>query len=165
MRRKHIALFLVAISLLFSAAGAERTALQEKAGNLGARIKRIENGLIPNPGFVLKGEAAKPVSLLSRMADYKVPGVSVAVIKDHEIEWAKGYGLKEAGGSGPVTPETLFQAASISKPVSAMAALYFVGQGLLNLDENVNDKLLSWKVPDNEWTKDKKVTLRGILIF
>jgi CubicO group peptidase (beta-lactamase class C family) len=77
----------------------------------------------------------------------------------------KHIALTEADDISPVTPETLFQAASISKPVSAMAALYFVGQGLLNLDENVNDKLRSWNVPDNEWTKDKKVTLRGILIF
>jgi CubicO group peptidase (beta-lactamase class C family) len=97
------------------------------------------------------------------MVDYKVPGVSIAVIGDHKIEWAKGYGLKELGGISLITPETLFQAASISKPVSAMAALYLVGQGLLNLDENVNDKLRSWKVPDNEWTTEKKVTLRGIL--
>lgn len=163
MRRTPIALFLVVIFLLFSTADAKWTALQEKAGDPEARVQRIENGLIPNPGFVLKGETPKPVSLLLRMADYKVPGVSVAVINGHKIEWAKGYGLKEAGGSSPVTTETLFQAASISKPVSATAALYFVEQGLLNLDENVNDKLRSWKVPDNEWTKDKKVTLRGIL--
>lgn len=59
--------------------------------------------------------------------------------------------------------DTRFQAASISKPVSAMAALYFVEQGKLALDEDVNRRLVSWKVPQNEYTKTEKVTLRRIL--
>ena len=62
-----------------------------------------------------------------------------------------------------VTPETLFQAASISKPVAAVAALFYVEKGLLDLDKDVNLKLKSWKVPSNEFTQNNKVTLRGIL--
>jgi CubicO group peptidase (beta-lactamase class C family) len=103
------------------------------------------------------------MSLADRMADYKVPGVSIAVIDNFKIEWAKGYGFKEAGRNDPVTTQTLFQAASISKPVAAFAALHFVEKGILDLDENVNKKLVSWKVPENEFTKEKKVSLRGIL--
>src|SRR5262249_61433351 len=78
-------------------------------------------------------------------------------------EWARGFGVVEAGVHKPITPDTLFQAGSISKPVAAMAALRLVEQGKLSLDEDVNLKLKSWKVPENEFTKEKKVTLRGIL--
>ena len=80
------------------------------------------------------------------MAKYKVPGVSVAVINNGKLEGAKGYGVTEAGGATPITPETLFQAASISKPVAALAALALVEQRKLNLDENVNAKLKGWQV-------------------
>jgi CubicO group peptidase (beta-lactamase class C family) len=131
--------------------------------DLEARIQRIEKGLIPQPGIVIKGQAASRMSLADRMEAYKVPGVSIAVINNYEIEWAKGYGAKEKESSDPITPKTLFQAASISKPVAAFAALYFVEKGLLDLDEDVNGKLISWKVPENEFTGEKKVTLRGIM--
>jgi CubicO group peptidase (beta-lactamase class C family) len=69
----------------------------------------------------------------------------------------------EAGSDKPVNAETLFQAASISKPVAAMAALALVGRGKLALDEDVNRKLVSWKVPENDFTKEEKVTLRRLL--
>jgi CubicO group peptidase (beta-lactamase class C family) len=131
--------------------------------DLEARIQRIENGLVPEPGIVIKGQAPQRMALSDRMELYKVPGVSIAVINDFKIEWAKGYGVKETGGNDPVTTETLFQAASISKPVAAFATLYFVEQGLLDLDEDVNRRLVSWEVPENEFTKEKKVTLRGIM--
>jgi CubicO group peptidase (beta-lactamase class C family) len=126
-----------------------------------ARIGRVENGLLPR--LLIKGTPRPKMSLSERMAYYKVPGVSVAVINNGAIEWARGYGVAEAGGKQPVTPETVFQAASISKPVAAMGALYLVEQGKLNLDEDVNLKLKSWKVPENEFTKEKKVTLRALL--
>lgn len=127
------------------------------------RIQRVENGLIPQPGIVIKGQAPQKMRLADRMEALRVPGVSIAVINDYKIEWAKGYGVKEVGGKEPVIPEILFQAASISKPVVSAAALHFVEQGILELDEDVNKKLVSWKVPENEFTKNKKVTLRGLL--
>ena len=62
-----------------------------------------------------------------------------------------------------MTTRTLFQAGSISKPVAATAALYLVEQGKLSLDEDVNQKLKTWKVPENEFTKTEKVTLRRLM--
>ncbi len=103
------------------------------------------------------------MGLVDRMKHYQVPGVSIAVIENFEIAWAKGYGVLEAGTSQPVTPNTLFHAGSIAKPVAAAAALVLVQEGLLTLDENVNDRLTSWKVPDNEFTEQEKVTLRRLL--
>ena len=125
------------------------------------RIKRIENGL--PPPVIIKGQAPPQSKITERMAFHKVPGVSIAVINNGAIEWARSYGVVEAGTTQPVTIDTLFQAASISKPVAAMGALRLVQEGKLALDEDVNKKLSSWKVPDNDFTKEQKVTLRGLL--
>jgi len=130
---------------------------------LGARIQRVESRLVPGPGIVIKDHPIPETTITDRMEAYRVPGVSIAVINNHRIEWAKGYGVKGREENEPVTPVTLFQAASISKPVAATAALHYVEKGLLDLHEDVNQKLKSWKVPENEFTQDKKVTLRGIL--
>jgi len=130
---------------------------------LADRIQRVENGLIPNPGIVVKGQPPRKASLVERMKAYRVPGLSLAVINSYEIEWEEGYGVRESGGAGSVTPDTLFQAASISKPVAAATALYYVERGILGLDEDVNSRLRSWKIPQNAWTRKGKVTLRGLL--
>ena len=123
-------------------------------------VQRIENGLLT--AIVLHGQPAA-MQLTDRMAYYRVPGVSIAIVNNGKIDWAKGYGVLEARGTNAVTALTLFQAASISKPLAAMAALSLVQAGKLSLDENVNLKLKSWQVPDNEFTKDQKVTLRRLL--
>ena len=125
------------------------------------RIRRIETGLMP--ASIAKGEPAPKWTMVERMAHYNVVGVSVAVIDNYAIHWAKGYGLPAKNANHPVTTETLFQAGSISKPVAAAAALRLVETGNLSLDEDVNQKLKSWHVPDNEFTREQKVTLRRIL--
>ncbi|MVM40759.1 serine hydrolase [Spirosoma sp. HMF3257] len=98
-----------------------------------------------------------------QMQKRHVPGLSIAIIQDGKIVKAKGYGFIDKTGSTPVTPSTLFQAGSISKSVAAVGALHLTEEGKLSLDEDVNIKLKAWKVPENEFTKDKKVTLRGLL--
>ncbi|AGC49356.1 beta-lactamase [Myxococcus stipitatus DSM 14675] len=125
-----------------------------------ARIARVEQGL---PALTLPGEAPRKMSLQDWMALYAIPGVSVAVFDKGALVWSKGYGVKHAGGNEPVTIDTLFQAASISKPVTALAAMHHAEKRKWSLDENINDKLVSWKVPDNEFTQDQKVTLRRLL--
>lgn len=97
------------------------------------------------------------------MQDNHFPGISIAVIENYKITWAKGFGLANIQKQTPVTIETLFQAASISKPVTAMAALKSVEAGKLTLDENINNKLTSWKIPDNDFTKNNKITLEKLL--
>jgi CubicO group peptidase (beta-lactamase class C family) len=128
---------------------------------LAARMQRVEDGIPPIP--LDANQPPLQPNLAKLMQLYKVPAVSIAVIDDFKIAWAKGYGVTEAGGNTAVTVHTLFQAASISKPVSATASLWLVEQGKLSLDENVNLKLRSWQVPENEFTKDQKVTLRRLL--
>jgi CubicO group peptidase (beta-lactamase class C family) len=125
-------------------------------------IARVEHGLAPALiGRVVTNEYYTR-SLQRRMQELHIQGVSVAVIHDGRLEWAKGYGVTEVGGQ-PVTPATLFQAGSISKPVVAVAALCMVEQNRLALDSNVNDKLVSWKVPDSSLAKGRPVTLRELL--
>ncbi len=125
-----------------------------------ARVARVEAGLAP---ITLPGEEPVRLSLQRWMELYKIPGLSIAVFEKNAIVWARTYGVKQAGGTEPVTLDTLFQAASISKPVTALAALRYAEQGRWSLDANINEKLLSWKVPDNELTKEQKVTLRRVL--
>lgn len=107
------------------------------------RIARIERGMIR--AVQLEGGAARSESLGEEMARLHVPGVSVAVIRDGEVAWTKGYG--RTSEHGPlVTPDTLFQAASISKPVTAVAALRLAEQGRIALDGDVNAQLGSWRL-------------------
>jgi CubicO group peptidase (beta-lactamase class C family) len=98
-----------------------------------------------------------------QLRNHHVSGLSLAVIQDGKIVKAKGYGVIDTNNKAPVTSSTLFQAGSVSKSVTALGALSLVEKGQLALDEDVNTKLTTWKVPENEFTKEKKVTLRGLL--
>jgi CubicO group peptidase (beta-lactamase class C family) len=131
------------------------------ADTLDERIARVENGLLPKT--VIKGHAVTPAKIAERMVAAHVPGVSVAVINNGTIEWARGYGVTEAGGKQPVTTDTLFQAASISKPVAAMAALRLVEQGKLSLDKDINAYLTGWQLPQGAQTTKDRVNLRRLL--
>ena len=121
------------------------------------RIRHIENGL--RPAIAIAGEP--PMKLADRMNELHVSGVSIAVIHGGVIQ-ARGFGSAAIGGP-PVLPETLFQAASISKPLSAVAALALVQAGKLDLDGDVNLALKNWKIPANSFTDQSKVTLRRLL--
>jgi CubicO group peptidase (beta-lactamase class C family) len=129
--------------------------------SLNARISRIETGLVPESDESESTDAQ--FKLLERMEFYKTPGVSVAVIDRGKIDWTRGYGVRQTGENKSVNTETLFQAASISKPVTAMGVLKLVQSGELNLDEDVNQKLVSWQIPDSRFTEKEKVTLRNLL--
>ena len=150
---------LCAVAILLSR-GSHAVA-QSKAGDPAQRIQRIEANAVDLA--VHANEPPLQLSLQQLMELYKIPGFSIAVIDDYKIVWAKAYGVTDAGSKIPVTTKTLFQAGSISKPVAATGALYLVEKGKLSLDEPVNEKLKTWKVPDNEFTATQKVTLRRLM--
>jgi CubicO group peptidase (beta-lactamase class C family) len=125
------------------------------------RIRRVENGL--TTPVVVAGRTDQGAPLAERMRASNTPAVSIAVINDGRIEWARAYGTLEAGGAVPADTGSLFQAASISKPVATLGALLLVERGGLSLDGNVNDALRSWRVPDNAFTSSEKVTLRRLV--
>lgn len=124
------------------------------------RIRSVEAKAVDIP---MGNKEPVQLSLAALMDLYKVPALSIAVIEDYKIAWAKGYGTIGTGSPAPVTTKTLFQAGSISKPVAATGALYLVEHSKLALDEDVNLKLKTWKVPDNDFTKEQKVTLRRLM--
>lgn len=115
------------------------------------------------PLVLIHGEHRAPVSLTERMSQLNVSAVSIAVVRDRKLDWARAYGFADKERKLAATPDTLFQAGSISKPITALAALKRVEGGRLDLDRNVNDYLKSWKLPDNEFTAVHKVTVRNIL--
>jgi CubicO group peptidase (beta-lactamase class C family) len=103
------------------------------------------------------------LTLQAAMQKAGVPGLNIAVIRDFEIHWTRGYGVADVVTGAPATQDTLFQAASISKPVTAMAIMKAVQEGRFSLDDDVNRHLTSWKVPPSEHTARQPVTLRGLL--
>jgi CubicO group peptidase (beta-lactamase class C family) len=121
----------------------------------------MASGLVP--AVQLEGEPPTAWGLEERMEHYAVPGVSVAVLDGGRVVWARGYGTADGETGTPVSPGTLFQAASISKPVAAITALALVEAGEAELDAPVNEGLTSWTLPENEFTADSAVTLRHLL--
>ena len=124
-------------------------------------IDTIENNLLP--GLLIEGEEVEGMNIQKRMEHYQVPGVSIAFLNEGKITWAKGYGYTSSDSLRLVDKHTLFQAASISKPVAALAALALVEEGKIGLDEDVNHYLEGWQVEENNFTLEERVTLRRIL--
>ena len=160
--RRRSSLLLILVSFVLGLV-AQRCLAQapESSSAVGDRTHRVETKFTPIP--IEQNEPTLSLDLAGLMKLFNVPALSVAVIDDYKIAWAKGYGVLESGGATSVTTKTLFQAGSISKPVTAAAALHLVQEGKLSLDEDVNRKLKSWKVPENEFTKQQKVTLRRLM--
>ncbi|WP_350288429.1 serine hydrolase domain-containing protein [uncultured Croceitalea sp.] len=152
------------LSLLFiPLIGCTERAEDEKK-HLEERISRIENRLQLN--FQIKYGDSTSVTyynIKERMKELGIPGVSIAVLNEGVVEWTKGYGMADSVENREVTPTTLFQAASISKPIAATRAHQLAEHGLIHIDSNVNKYLSSWKLPDNVFTENEKVTLRRML--
>ncbi len=125
-----------------------------------AQIERIEKNLVPV--HYLKGIDHKK-SIPQLMQEDNIAGVSIAFIDKGKVSWQKTYGYSNLADSTKVTPNTVFNGASLSKPVTAMAALNLVEQGVLTLNEDVNNYLEGWKVPENEFTEQEKVTLKRLI--
>lgn len=148
---------LIALYLLVSCS----TPSQEDSSGIADKIARIENGL--QPDLQIKGDSIPKFNIEERMRELGIPGVSIAVINNGEIEWAKGYGMADSAENRKVTSQTMFLAGSISKPVAALRAHQLAEENSIHLDSNVNNYLTSWKVPENAFTSTEKVTTRRIL--
>lgn len=144
------------LSLLFG-----MTACSKKAPDPTPQQEAVEQGLLPP--ITIKDQPPSVMVLEERMQHYKVPGLSIALIDNNTLAWAQGYGVRENESTEPVTTDTLFQAASISKLLTAITVLSLVEEGKLQLDADVNTWLKSWRVPENELTLEQAVTLRQLL--
>jgi CubicO group peptidase (beta-lactamase class C family) len=95
--------------------------------------------------------------------DTKAVGVSVALIDNYDVVWAKGFGVTEAGLADSVTAQTLFQAASISKSITSLAVMKKVQIGKILLNESIDNQLMSWHIPKNNFTKTSSITVKQLL--
>lgn len=142
------------VSMALTMAVAPRAAIAQS--DMAAMMARIE------------GVQATPVSptdsltLDGLMKRFHVPGVSVAVIWDYQIHWAKSYGVADVETGRAVVLSTPFQAASISKPITAMAALKLVQDKRLSLDGDINAVLKSWHIPVTDLNRTRPVTARSL---
>lgn len=153
MRRRTAIGLLAAVGLLLG--GQPRA-----AEDIGSAKPQFEGRL--RRAIAVKGDLPEHLSLSDRMAHYKVPGLSVAIIEGCEIVQTRYFGVTDSGGT-EIGLHTLFQAASITKPVTALAALRLVEQGKLSLDADVRTRLKTWTLPDSPLLQDHPVTLRTLL--
>src|SRR5215475_3680856 len=153
---------LKAAIIFFSFASSCRSASQNPrySKDIEEKIARVENGL---SGWVQIKDSANTWTLENRMKHYQVPGLSIAVIHDYKIEWARGYGVMDVTMKKPVTVETLFQAASISKSLNAVGVLKLAQDKKLDLYADINDYLRTWKFPYDSLSKGKKITAANLL--
>jgi len=159
LRKSLIILLAIA---LFSCKESEENSHQENTAQDPSITHReaVVNNL--KPFYYLKGKA-NIQSVEDLMLEYKVPGLRMVFVDKGEISWSKSYGYANLQDSIKVDDKTVFTGASLGKPITTMAALKLVEQGVLDLDEDVNNKLKGWKVPTNEFTETEKVTLRRLI--
>ena len=149
------------LSLLLTAFVLISACKSEKQPDFSEDISAVENGLLP--ALLEDGDSTTRYSLMDRMEHFNVPGVSIAVVRNGKLEWARAYGTANTESGQAVDTATLFQAGSISKPVAALAALQLWEQGKVDLDTDVTAYLQSWKLPDTVYSDSAKVTLRMLL--
>jgi CubicO group peptidase (beta-lactamase class C family) len=124
------------------------------------RVERIALGLVPP--LRLEGEPVFSRSLTEAMVESEIPAMALAIVDDCDVVWAGGWGTL-GDERTRVTASTPFQVGSVSKMVTAIVAMRIVAEGQLDLDRPVNELLTSWKLPDNELTRDHPVLLRHLL--
>ncbi len=161
MKAKFKNMLLIVIILFLIGCNNQQTKENTYSAEIEERINRTINLL--HSDFSTSVSSLKTNNLIERIEKLRIPGVSITVINNHQLEWTKGYGVAEANTKNKVSTNTVFQAASISKPFTAVAALKFVESNIFSLDTNVNEYLKTWKIEDNEFTKKHIVTLRQLL--
>lgn len=123
------------------------------------RINEVEKKLFA----AVRVEGEGPWTVEERLAFHKIPGVSIAVIRDYKLDWARAYGWADSDEQRAVTTETLFQAASISKSLNAVGLLKLAQDGKVALDTDINTYLISWKFPYDSASHGKKITITNLL--
>ncbi|WP_316809329.1 serine hydrolase [Pedobacter agri] len=123
------------------------------------RIIQVENNLTGR--ILTSGE--KPMNLQERMKHYNIKALSIAVIKDYKIDFAKAYGLADSATQSKASINTLFQAASISKSFNALAMMKLFHDKKLDLYADINTYLKNWKFPYDSLSKGKKINTANLL--
>lgn len=114
------------------------------------------------PADLHVGDSQLDAVVEQALRQHNVPGAAVAVVNNGEVSWTRGYGLADTVQRVPVTPDTVFDAASIAKPVTAWAIMTLVEDGRLDLDTPIERYLTRWHLPPSEYDHDQ-ITIRRIL--
>lgn len=152
--------FAALASLLATTATGAQPRCDRDAPGAEARISRITARLFPT--VLLDGDSTDR-SLAARMRALNVPGVQVAVIDRDGIAWTRGFGVRDTTSRAPVTRDTRFQAASLSKPIATLGVLRAVAQGRLGLDDDIRTRLRTWTLPASPMLDSGTVTPRLLL--
>jgi CubicO group peptidase (beta-lactamase class C family) len=128
------------------------------ASDAQARRQQVEESLLPNVAFT--GETT-PADVEARMFEHKVPAFSGAVIRNGKLDWSAAWGALETGGTRAGC-DSLFQAGSLAKPVTLLAALRMQQQGAVDLDKDIATYLASYTLPAGAQTDANPVTLRNL---
>jgi CubicO group peptidase (beta-lactamase class C family) len=158
---KKLFFILFTISILFSCEKNKENNLKKTIQN--PAIIHRENVLNNLKPFYYLNDQVVKQSVENLMKKYKVPGLRIVFVDKGKFSWSKSYGYANLADSIKVNEKTVFTGASLGKPITTIAALKLVELGVLDLDEDVNEKLKGWKVPINEFTKKEKVTLRRLI--
>jgi CubicO group peptidase (beta-lactamase class C family) len=142
-------------------AGCASMRQRDVAATTAGQADLVERSLLP--AVRVAGRLYAPATIAERLYEYGVPAVSIAVIDGGAVAWARAYGIADMASGRTPTTATLFQAASMSKPIASTAALQLVQEGILALDAPVNGSLRSWQIPENAFTVGHPVTLRHLL--
>lgn len=122
-------------------------------------IREVESNLAP---WAIDQDSLR-FTIQERMAKYNIQGLSIAVIRNYKIEWAKGYGWADVSEKRPVTSKTLFQAGSVSKSLNGIGVLKLAQDKKLDLEADINNYLVTWKFPYDTLSKNKKITTANLL--
>jgi CubicO group peptidase (beta-lactamase class C family) len=147
------------ITIVLSALVSLNAQSKKYPADIEEKIRLVENTLA---GWVQTGNN-DTWNLAERMKTYNIKGVSIAVIHNYQIEWARGYGLADVSENRPVTETTLFQAASISKSLNSVGVLKLVQEKKLDLNTDINKYLFTWKFPYDTVSHNKIITLTNLL--
>jgi len=127
------------------------------------KVTSVENNLTESRNIIFEDSVVPKYNLPDRMKFYKIPSVSIAIINDGKVEWAKAYGYADMETKRLANSATLYQAASLSKSVNALGIMKLVQDGRLSLDKDIRTYLISWTFPDNEFSTGKIITIKNLL--
>jgi CubicO group peptidase (beta-lactamase class C family) len=156
MKNMHFVLIVITVAILSCQSKKKQDSIDSSAKQEISLQERVENNIyaIDKNGH----NDSIAVTIGARMKSLNVPGISIAVFDNNEILWSKGFGKKNKETGEDVSENTIFQAASISKPITSVAAFKLIEENKFFPNEDVNSKLIRWKVPNNKFTQNEKVT-------
>jgi CubicO group peptidase (beta-lactamase class C family) len=103
------------------------------------------------------------MDIFARMKKFNVPGVGVTYFENGKIQWNTYYGTLDKRSDKKPDENSVFHACSISKMITALCVLRLSQDGILDLHKDVNEYLTTWKIPQNEFSNKKAITLSHLL--